>query len=264
MWCPTQAAAALGHAEGALELGSAGQQRRRLHRQRDARGHVAARAAHEQRPAPGRAHHGVVGAHVDLPVVRQEQVRDPVEPLARLAVLVGDRLVGHVGARHHERGATSASSRWWSGEYGSITPRSAEAGATDSATARAGPPPRDHDRALAALDQQLVGGRELHQLARRLQARRHQGERPVLAALARAQRRHGRLRSARQARWYPPSPLTATIDARAERLTAAASAASPRASPRRSRGPHSGQAFGSAWKRRSAGSSYSARQRRTW
>ena len=58
---------------------------------------------------------------------------------------------------------------------------------------RLGPPARDHDRPLVALEQPLVGGRELHQFPRGLQRGRHQGEGPVLPVLARAQRRHGRL-----------------------------------------------------------------------
>src|SRR5829696_1421363 len=64
-------------------------------------------------------------------------------------------------------------------------------------------------------------------------------------------------------------PLTATI-APAQIAAAAAatasgappsSAATAEASTRLTLGPHAGHAFGWAWKRRSAGSSYSARQR---
>ena len=61
-------------------------------------------------------------------------------------------------------------------------------------------------------------------------------------------------------------PLTATIRAaRSSRAAAATASGSPRSRPaasaRRARGPQSGHAFGWAWKRRSRGSSYSARQR---
>ena len=69
---------------------------------------------------------------------------------------------------------------------------------------------------------------------------------------------------ASQARWYPPSPLTATISPRPSAVCAAARAASePCTDPpspacsNHSRGPHSAQATGWAWKRRSAGSWYS-------
>ncbi len=55
------------------------------------------------------------------------------------------------------------------------------------------------------------------------------------------------------ARWYPPSPLTATI-------SPARNAAATSSIGRSSAGPHTGQHTGWAWNRRSPGSSYSARQ----
>ena len=58
--------------------------------------------------------------------------------------------------------------------------------------------------------------------------------------------------AASQARWNPPSPLTARI-APARSISTAASSGSD------SRGPQAGQAIGSAWNRRSDGSSYSRR-----
>ncbi len=73
-------------------------------------------------------------------------------------------------------------------------------------------------------------------------------------------------RSARQASWKPPSPLTATIAPSARAVRAAASAAAPSAtdSPlgpsRRNRGPQAGQHTGSAWNRRSDGVAYSLAQ----
>ncbi len=76
--------------------------------------------------------------------------------------------------------------------------------------------------------------------------------------------------SARQARWNPPTPLTATIAPPSSAWAAAATAsgggevavggAAGARHARVARGPHSGQAFGWAWKRRSRGSSYSAWQ----
>ena len=65
--------------------------------------------------------------------------------------------------------------------------------------------------------------------------------------------------AARQARWKPPSPLTATIAPSSSAWTAPASG-SAAAGSSRSEGPQAGHAFGWAWKRRSAGSSYSPRQ----
>ena len=64
------------------------------------------------------------------------------------------------------------------------------------------------------------------------------------------------------ARWYPPSPLTASTCPPASSRAASASG-SPALSPRRvsisrSRGPHAGQQTGWAWNLRFAGSWYSA------
>ena len=66
--------------------------------------------------------------------------------------------------------------------------------------------------------------------------------------------------------WYPPIPFTATSPPAAMTSTAAPRAAAPTVSGwsdpyQINRGPHSGQATGSAWKRRSPGSWYSAAQR---
>ena len=144
-------------------------------------------------------------------------------------------------------------------------------GATDSATAR----PAAARRATTIgrsrpLEQRLLGGVELDQLARGLDARRHQRERLVLAVLSRAKRRHRRLVVGAAAEVVAADPLDGDDPPREELAgrgrdgVAAGSPARPRpplASTSRARGPQSGQAFGWAWKRRSAGSSYSARQR---
>ena len=66
------------------------------------------------------------------------------------------------------------------------------------------------------------------------------------------------------ASWKPPSPRIAAIDpARIARVTApigsSVSTGAPSPSRTDSRGPQAGQAFGSAWKRRSRGSPYSFR-----
>jgi len=79
--------------------------------------------------------------------------------------------------------------------------------------------------------------------------------------------------AASQTSWYPPTPFTATNPPAAIALTAASSGpagacdATPAgawvatsAGSHHSRGPQRGHATGSAWKRRSAGSEYSAAQ----
>ena len=64
------------------------------------------------------------------------------------------------------------------------------------------------------------------------------------------------------ARWYPPSPLTATTWPPASSRAASArgfpAISFCRVSSRRSRGPHAGQQTGWAWNLRSAGLRYSA------
>ena len=101
-------AGALGDAEGVLELGPAAEDRTRgCERQRDRRGCVAARAPDQHwRLTNGpvqRSHHGVVGARLDRPVVDQQRIRDLRQPCAGIRVDVGDRLVGEVARRHHQR-----------------------------------------------------------------------------------------------------------------------------------------------------------------
>ena len=125
---PDPGTAALGDAEGALELGAAGEQRRRLERQVDAPRDVAARAPqHAAAPAAAGAtarSDRVVGAHVDRPVM-DEEGRRSAEPLQRLLVAVGDRLVGDVRAV-----ITSVAGR---------RPRAAGAGAASTAASRRAP-----------------------------------------------------------------------------------------------------------------------------
>ena len=97
--------------------------------------------------------------------------------------------------------ARSASRTWCSGAYGSITPSSDTPGATAHATGAPGlrgastigraPETSSVALDLAELDE-LVGGRRVAH---------HQRERPVLAALARAQLRDGVPLAASQARW---------------------------------------------------------------
>ena len=104
---------------------------------------------------------------------------------------------------------------------------------------------------------------EHDQRARRSRLARHQRERLVLAVLARAQRGDGRLVVGAAGEVIAADALDGDDEAveqrapppRRDGVAAAASAPSSRA-----RGPHSGHAFGSAWKRRSSGSSYSALQ----
>ena len=69
---------------------------------RPARGNVAARAAQDDGPAGDDPRHRVVAARLDLAIVDQEEVGDAAEPLERLVVAIGDRLLGEVARGHHQ------------------------------------------------------------------------------------------------------------------------------------------------------------------
>ena len=125
---------------------------------------------------------------------------------------------------------------------------------------------RDHDRPLAPGEQRLLGRPEVDERPRRRDVRGHQRERAVLAVLARAQRRDrglvvgaaGEVEAADALDGEDP-PGAQRERRRAHRVAAGATGR-PSRSTRATAGPHSGHAFGWAWKRRSRGSSYSARQ----
>ena len=207
MWWPTQARAPLATQKvlfSSAPQASSGRAPRPA--ARALAGHVAARAAHHQRPRRRtRPHDRVVGARVDRPVVDEEQVGDAREPLERVVVVVGDRLVGDVAARQHERAAGVARAAGGAAaSTASITPSSGDA-RRDGAR---------HRRAAAGAARARSGGaREpssaslVRRRARRAPrppatSRRHQRERPVLAVLARAQRAPPRRSSAAShARW---------------------------------------------------------------
>ena len=174
-----------------------------------------------------------------------------VEPLVRLVVVVGDRLVGAVAARQHERPAEV-------GEQEVVERRVREHHAEPGAAGRDGcrdrravAPAQEHDRPCAAI-----------RAAPARPARSPPGgpARVVMSAnglssrCLRARSRATAVSSAAsQARCQPPSPLTATIAPPRSSATASSSGSV-------SCGPQTGQQTGSAWKRRSAGSSYSRRQ----
>ena len=182
-------ARALGHAERALELGPAGQQPGGGERERERRGDVAARAAQHERPAADGAHDRVVGARVDRAVVEQDVVGDAGQALARVVVAVGDRLVGHVAARHHERRRGVVREQVVQRRVGQHHAELAAARGDRRRHGRAGAPRGEHDRPLVAGQQRRLGLPQLDQRPRRRDVARHERERPVLAVLARAQPR---------------------------------------------------------------------------
>ncbi len=101
-----------GDAEGALQLRSGGDDRAGCSdRQREGAGHVATRSADRV----GGSHEGVLAAAVDRPVVREESVGDPAEPLPSLAVLVSVGSSERLPLVSTSAPPISASRRWWSG-----------------------------------------------------------------------------------------------------------------------------------------------------
>ena len=184
----------LGQAERVLELGAAGEQRprRALAGQRKRRRDVAARAAEHPRAA-GRAR--TTESSVRVWIGRswtQEQVGDVAEALECVVVAVGDRLVGHVGAGHHERLADFVQQQVVKRR---VREHHAELGRSrrDRLRRPAHRAPRVASTiGRSGLGQQLRGRprRATRATRRRAERRRHQRERLVLAMLARPQRRH--------------------------------------------------------------------------
>ncbi len=153
--------------------------------------------------------------------------------------------------------------RWWSGVYGSITPRYRFPGATASAT---GAGRRRHS----------TMGRRGPARTRASSSPMWQSSRasstvPAITAKGLSSRclRDRRARAASSdaastARWYPPSPFTATTIPRRRSAAVASTGSpgtgSPERSTSRSEGPQAGQHTGWAWNRRSEGSRYSRAQ----
>ena len=129
--------------------------------------------------------------------MNQEQVGDLRQPLERVLVAVGDRLVGHVPAGHHQRrtglGDASGEVRAQQVMKRRIRQHHPELGRTGGdrvGDRRAGQARREHDRALGAEQQLALALAERNERLGRLQAARHQRERLVLPVLAGPQRRH--------------------------------------------------------------------------
>ena len=192
MWWPDPGAVALRDAEGALELGAASEQRpARGDRHRDRLGHVAARAPQGQRPGADsrvqRAQDRIVGAGLDRAIVDEEGVGDPVEPLQRVRVAVGDRLVGDVAGGQHQGSADVGREQMVKRRR---RQHHAEVGASrrdPRGDGRIAAPASDHDRSPGVGEQGLLGGRQLDQLTGGAEVGGEQRERLRLSVLACAQ-----------------------------------------------------------------------------
>ena len=132
------------------------------------------------------AHDRVVGAHVDRAVVDEEGVRDLAESFARVVVSVGDRLVGDVCRRHHERAAEVGEQHVLERRVGK---HHAEVPGERRHRLGHGRPvatPSDHDRPLASEQELLLVCAQVDQRARLLDTSRHQRKRLLLALLTRS------------------------------------------------------------------------------
>ena len=196
MWWLTHARASPGQAERVLELGAAGQQRARACRRRAAtRPRARSRASGGGHCAPRDRAHAPSRRCGSRSGGRGPGTGRRSAPAARARRRRGRRSARRRRCRWSSRASspTSASSRWCSGEYGSITPSSGAPGATDAGDRRIGAPRGEHDRALGRRQQRPLGASSDTSDSAPRQRRRHQRERLVLAVLARPQRRHRRL-----------------------------------------------------------------------
>ena len=184
--------------ERVLELGAATENRAGgLERQGDARGRETSRAADQNRCLAHRRVDGaddrVVAADVDRTVVEEERVGDRREPLERVGILVGDRLVGAVAGGHHQHVPGGPREQVVKGRVGQHHAEVARARRHRGREAGAAAPAGDHDRALRPGQQLFRRGAELDQSTRRPQVCRHQRERLLLAVLAGPERVDGTL-----------------------------------------------------------------------
>ena len=181
-------------AEGVLQLGPAAENGPgKPPPEPDRLRHVAPGPAQQHLPAAEHADHGVVGPHVDRPVVQQEEIRDPGQPRPRVVVVVGDRLIGAVAAGQHHRTGQPADQQMVQRGVRQHHPELARARRHRPRDRGAGQPRQQHDRPPSAGQQRLGGLIDRTKPPGRRDVGRHQRERLVLAALALPQGRRGRL-----------------------------------------------------------------------
>ena len=238
-------------------------------RQRHRLGRVAPGAAQHLGPGCGvGAHDRVVAADVDRPVVGEQPVDQRAEPGDGVVVVVGDRLVAEVAARHHERPADAGQQQVVQRGVGQHQAELGQAGRDAVGHRRAGrgaAPARSVAAATSSTRRHRAS--RSHSASRRVEVGDHHGERLVVAGLAPAQLGHGGRVGGVDGEVVAADALDGhdraaaqRVDGSVERGVAAARTSARRSCAKASCGPQTGQALGWAWKRRSAGSSYSAWQ----
>ena len=163
---------ALGNAEGALEFGAAPERRGAVDRHAHALRDIAAGTAHrDRRPIRNGADHGVVGADVDRAIVDQKRVRDAGEPLARVVIAIGDRLIREVGRSHNEGPSEVAEQDVLKRRVREHHAEVAGMGGNCVSDWHVFTTAGDDDGAFSSEEELFLGGRELCEIARFLESR---------------------------------------------------------------------------------------------
>ena len=223
--------------------------------------------------------HRVVARDVDRAVVQQPGVGDGTQPSPGVVIVVADRLVGQVAARHHQHVGHRGPGRRPRGPERRGDGAAACRGAARPAAGCPAPPaprwPMRRVRAPAHEDDgplrrgqepaSAASMRASVRAARRSRAMTANGFSTAL--LARPEPLHRRVGACVAGQVVPAEALDGDdLPAGERRLGAAMAASEPTTDRTRAgssshrRGPQSAQATGWAWKRRSAGSWYSAAQ----
>jgi hypothetical protein len=135
------------------------------------------------------ADHRVVGAGLDRAVVDEEGVRDPGQPLQRVFVTVGDRLIRNVPAGHHEGLADHAEQEMVKRRVRQHHAELRRAGRHRLRDGDVHAARREDDRSRGRFEERSGLLLELHELLHGVKVTGHQRERLVLTMLSGAHRR---------------------------------------------------------------------------
>ena len=252
------------HRDRVLQVTSHRQRRRHLppevHRQR----RVATRPAHHQLAAQHHPNDRIVHVTDDRPIVHEEQIGDAAEPRDDLGFVDHHRLVGEVAAGADQRAADvrhqQVMQRRIRQHQAEQRASGGDVGGHRALTLESTPVEQDDGRFRRG-EQARLRWREHAEGCRRRQVRAHDGERLLLAMLPRAESGHCGSVSGIHDQLEAAEPFhrhDASVAERRRRpraaLRRAAAFTRPSWSHKASCGPHTGQAFGCAWKRRSSGS----------
>ena len=209
---------------------------------------------------------GVVTRDLDVAIVHEKCIGEIGEPLIGFDVVFDDGLFTPVGGRHHQRGIIEKQVvKRRVGKHDAdvaIAGRDARRERAVSVVERA----EEHDRPLSAYEELrfvvVYHGERLHHV----EIAGHDRERFLHASFASAERLQCFVGARIAGEVEAPDAFTATTPPLASARLADSIAVAVESSSvgtlagcseNQTRGPHAGHAFGCAWKRRFAGSSYS-------